>query len=175
MRYLSIQETSMNEIDLHKLSSVVDYLLNQEDFSRTVERLKGELDQSTETFVWETIDLDTIPHELPAGIKSGWIFHLRRDVPSGSHYHPNSVQHMVLVGGQGTSNVGGERRPIIHFTSPESSFTEKWIIIDKGVPHEFTPEREDMTVISFHTCAASELEEIESETGGSRLYEGSDA
>jgi len=165
----------MNEIDLQKLSSAVSYLLNQESFSRTIMHLKGALTQSTEPFVWETIDLDTIPHELPASIKSCWIFHLRRDVPSGSHYHPNSVQHMVLVGGQGTSNVGGERRPIIHFKSPESSFTDKWIIIDKGVPHEFTPEREDMTVISFHTCDASELEEIESETGGSRLYEGADA
>jgi hypothetical protein len=82
---------------------------------------------------------------------------------------------MVLVGGQGTSNVDGERRPIIHFSFPEFSFTDKWLIIDKGVSHEFTPEREDMTVISFHTCDASELEEIESETGGSRLYEGPDA
>ena len=82
---------------------------------------------------------------------------------------------MVLVGEQGTSNVGGERRPIIHFTSPESSFADKWLIIEKGVPHEFTPEREDMTVISFHTCDKSELEEVESETGGSRLYEGPDA
>ena len=28
-----------------------------------------------------------------------------------------------------------------------------------------------MTVVSFHTCAARELEEIECETGSARFYE----
>ena len=44
--------------------------------------------------------------------------------------------------------------------------------IGEGVPHEFFPEGEDMVVVSFHTCAAHELEEVACETGESRLYEG---
>ena len=161
--------------DVQKLSSAVEYLLDQQSFSNTVERLKGELAESAETFVWATVELDSIPRELPAGIRSCWIFHLRKDVPSGAHYHPNSVQHMVLVSGQGTSNVGGIRRAMNPFTSPDHSHADKWLIIGEGIPHEFTPKREDMTVVSFHTCDASELEEIECETGGTRLYEGPDS
>jgi mannose-6-phosphate isomerase-like protein (cupin superfamily) len=166
---------TMDETDLRKLNSAVEFLVEGESFSSAVERLKAELVQSTETFVWATVDLTSIPCELPEGIKSCWIFYLRKDMPSGRHYHPNSVQHMVVVEGQGTSNIGGERRVLVPFRTPGRSLADKWLIIGQGVPHEFIPEREDMTVVSFHTCAASELEEIECKTGGSRLYEGPDA
>jgi len=165
----------VDQTGLQKLNSAIDYLLDQESFSRLVERLKGELAHSTETFVWATIDLGSIPCEMPPTIKSCWIFCLRRDVPSGSHYHPNSIQHMVLISGQGTSNIDGEQRPMLPFTSPEHSLADKCLVIGQGVPHEFIPEGDDMIVVSFHTCGASELEEINCETGGTRLYERPDA
>lgn len=165
----------MKESDLQKLNTAVEYLLRQESFSTTVKRLKGELAGSKETFVWSTIELDSIPCELPVDIKSCWIFHLRKDIPSGSHYHPNSVQHMVVVTGRGKSIVDGTRRTMVPFASSEHSLTDKWYVIGQDVPHEFVPEREDMTVVSFHTCDASELEEIACESDGKRLYEGHDA
>jgi hypothetical protein len=170
-----MQESPMNEADLQKLDKAVAHLLRQESFPTTIERLKIELAESKEAFVWSTVALDAIPCELPAGIKSCWIFHLRKDVPSGCYLHPNSVQHMVMVTGQGLSIVGGMRRTMASFASSEKSLADKWYVIEQGVPHEFIPERVDMTVVSFHTCEASELEEIACETGGKRLYEGPDA
>ena len=165
----------MNAADLQKLDTAVAYLLRQESFATTVERLKRALAESKETFVWSTVALDAIRCELPADIKSCWIFHLRKDVPSGCHFHPNSVQHMVMVTGQGLSIVGGKRRTMVSFASSENSLADKWYVIGQDVPHEFIPERVDMTVVSFHTCGANALEEIACETGGKRLYEGSDA
>ncbi|MEO1209940.1 MAG: hypothetical protein AAFX78_10400 [Cyanobacteria bacterium J06638_20] len=165
----------MNESDLQKLSMAVEYLLQQDAFSRTIERLQQDLAHSKETFVWSTVELDAIPTVLPASIKSGWIFHLRQDVPSGAHYHPNSIQHMIMVSGTGTSVVGDTRKQMIPLAAPDYSLADKWYVIDQNVPHEFFPEGENMTVISFHTCFANELEEIACETGGKRLYEGSNA
>lgn len=165
----------MDQSGLRKLSAAVEYLLTQESFLCTVKRLKDDLAHSTEPFVWATVDLDSIPCEMPAVIRSCWIFCLRRDVPSGSHNHPNSVQHMVLIGGQGMSNIDGKRRPMVPFTSSEHSLAEKCLIIGQDVPHEFMPERDDMIVVSFHTCAERELEEIDCETGGARFYERPDA
>jgi len=165
----------MNETELQKLDTAVAYLLRQEFFATTLERLKRELAASKETFVWSTVALDAIRCELPAGIKSCWIFHLRKDVPSGCHFHPNSVQHMVMVAGQGLSIVGGTRRTMVPFAAPENSLADKWYVIGKDVPHEFIPEQVDMTVVSFHTCEASALEEIACATGGKRLYEGPEA
>lgn len=162
----------MDQNGLRKLSSAVEYLLSQESFSSAVGLLRQELARSTATFVWATVDIDSIPVDLPEGIKSGWIFHLRKDIPSGAHYHPNSVQHMVLVAGQGASNVAGELKPMVAFTSPSASLADKWLIIGEGVAHEFIPRCEDMTVVSFHTCDADELEEVECATGGARRYEG---
>src|SRR5262249_25148973 len=117
------------------------------------------------------VALDTISVALPAPIKSCWIFLLKRDVPSGCHYHPNSVQHMVALNGRGRSKVGGVECTMISFGSARHSIEEKWHVIGQGVPHEFFPEGEDMAVVSFHTCAANELEEIATGSGARRIYE----
>ena len=161
----------MDLIDLEKLHAAVGWLLGQESFSRTIERLRLELNKSQEPFVWAAVALDTIAVALPASIKSCWIFLLKRDVPSGSHYHPNSVQHMVVVNGCGRSIVGGVECTMIPFASSRHSIQEKWFVIGEGVPHEFFPEGEDMAVVSFHTCVAEELEEISSGSGTRRVYE----
>ena len=157
--------------DLEKLHAAVDWLQRQESFSKAVERLRVELRGSREPFVWTTVAMDTISVALPATIKSCWIFLLRRDVPSGSHYHPNSVQHMIVLNGHGRSNVGGVERTMIPFASTRHSIEEKWYVIGEGIPHEFFPEGEHMTVVSFHTCAVAELEEIASGSGARRIYE----
>jgi hypothetical protein len=157
--------------DLEKLHAAVEWLLRQESFSTSVERLRVELSGSQEPFVWTSFALDTIRVALPAPIKSCWTFLLKRDVPSRSHYHPNSVQHMVALNGHGRSNVGGVERTMIPFRSARHSIEEKWHVIGEGIRHEFFPGGEDMTVISFHTCAAAELEEIASGSGVRRIYE----
>jgi mannose-6-phosphate isomerase-like protein (cupin superfamily) len=164
----------VNLNDLKKLHAAVESLLRQESFSKAVECLRLELSGSAEPFVWSTVDLGTLGVALPASIKSGWIFLLRSDAPSGCHYHPNSVQHMVALNGQGRSKVGSLERPMIPFGSDRHSIEEKWYVIGEGVPHEFFPEGEDMTVVSFHTCEPSELEEIAWGSGTSRKYESSD-
>jgi mannose-6-phosphate isomerase-like protein (cupin superfamily) len=161
----------MDLSDLEKLHAAVGWLLRQESFSKAVEHLRVELNGSHEPFVWTTVAADTIRVPLPAPIKSCWVFLLKRDVPSGSHYHPNSVQHMVALNGRGRSNVGGVERTLIPFGSARHAIEDKWHVIGEGVPHEFFPEGEDMTVVSFHTCAAAELEEIASGSGARRIYE----
>src|SRR5262245_3005739 len=163
-------ERKVDLSDLEKLHAAVEWLLRQESFSRAVERLRVELGGSQEPFVWTTVALDAISVALPAPIKSCWIFLLKRDVPSGSHYHPNSVQHMIALNGHGRSIVGGVERTMIPFGSACHSIEEKWYIIGEGIPHEFFPEGEDVAVVSFHTCAAAELEETASGSRQRRVY-----
>ena len=162
----------MNVDYLEKLNTAVEFLIKQQTVVKTIERLNEEIDHSPEPFVWSVIDLSSIPHRLPETIKSGWIFVLKKDVSSGCHYHPNSIQHMTTIKGQGMSKVGGEYKPLVQFGSPDESVANQWVVIEKNLPHEFFPEGENMVVVSFHTCEASELEEIGCETGEKRLYEG---
>jgi mannose-6-phosphate isomerase-like protein (cupin superfamily) len=159
-------------VDLTKLTNAVESLVNQNTFAANVSQLNKELSHSSQPFVWSVIDLNSIGSELPDEIKSCWIFVLKKDVPSGCHYHPNSIQHMVMIKGQGTSEVGGERKKVLQFGSSNTSVEDVWYVIDEGVPHEFFPEEENMTVVSFHTCEATQLEEVACDTGQKRLYEG---
>lgn len=154
--------TLMNTNDLEKLNAAVEFLIGQKTVLESMEQLDEEADRSQEPFVWSVIELDSIARPLPDTIKSCWIFVLKKNVPSGCHYHPNSIQHMVTIKGQGRQQIGGQSKRMVPF---------EWLIIDKNVPHEFFPEDENMVVISFHTCEANELEEIGCDTGDKRLYE----
>lgn len=161
----------MSANDLVKLNTAVEFLVNRKAFLEAIEQLSEEINHSQEPFVWSVIDLNSIDRELPENIRSCWIFVLKRDVSSGCHYHPNSIQHMVTIKGQGMSKVAGEYKRMVRFGSFNDSLANIWHVIGTGVPHEFFPEEEDMVVVSFHTCEASELEEVACETGEKRVYE----
>jgi hypothetical protein len=57
------------------------------------------------------------------------------------------------------------------FGEPGSSLDDVWYVIPEGMPHEFFPTEQDMVVLSFHTCASDELEEISCNSGTTRNYE----
>ena len=156
---------------LQQLNNAVAELITRPAIVSTIDRLKNELPHSEEPFVWSTIDLESITTPLPDDIKSGWIFVLKKDVGSGCHYHPNSIQHMVMTEGEGTSKVGAISRKMNRFDEQGHALDETWYVIPEGVPHEFFPAAQDVVVFSFHTCHANELEEVSCDSGAVRNYE----
>ena len=156
---------------LRQLNDAVADLVTRPAIRGVVDTLKEQLQHTSGPFVWSTIDLKSVTTPLPADIKSGWIFVLKKDVPSGCHYHPNSVQHMVMIEGQGTSKVGTNAGRMNLFDAQGYALDENWYVIPAGVPHEFFPEGRDVVVMSFHTCDTDELEEIRCDSGASRNYE----
>jgi len=155
---------------LQQLNDAVAELVTRPAIRGVVDTLKVELQHTSEPFVWSTIDLKSVTTTLPDEIKSAWIFVLKKDVPSGCHYHPNSIQHMVMVEGAGTSKVGAVAGRMKLFEAQGSALEESWYVIPEGVPHEFFPQGKDIVVMSFHTCDSDELEEISCDSGASRNY-----
>lgn len=157
---------------LPQLNDAVAQLIARPEIHSLVKSLKQQLPQTSEPFVWSAIDLQSITStRLPDSIRSCWIFVLKKDVPSGCHYHPNSIQHMVMVEGEGTSKIGSDSRQMKLFGAPDSSLEDVWYVIPEGMPHEFFPKGQDVVVLSFHTCATDELEEISCDSGALRYYE----
>jgi oxalate decarboxylase/phosphoglucose isomerase-like protein (cupin superfamily) len=103
----------MNADYLQNLNDAVEQIERQKTFSEIVEGLKKELNYSEEPFVWSVLDLGSVNCALPERIKSGWVFVLKRDILSGRHYHPNSVQHMVMIEGRGQSCVENVRKEMV--------------------------------------------------------------
>lgn len=155
---------------LPQLNEAVAQLIARPEIHSLVDSLKTQLPQTSEPFVWSTIDLQSITAPLPDSIRSGWIFVLKKDMPSGCHYHPNSIQHMVMVEGEGTSKIGPDSRPMKLFGDPDSLLEDVWYVIPEGTPHEFFPNGQDVVVLSFHTCTSDELEEISCDSGATRNY-----
>lgn len=161
----------LQHANLSQLTDAVHMLLGQPDIIETVDRLKKDVRICEGPFVWSVINPRVeILQWLPSHIKSVWIFVLKKDTRSICHFHPNSIQHMVLVEGRGSSEIGGIRRAMRRYDS-SPVLEDVWTIIDKNVPHEFFPEETNMVVLSFHTCIAENLIEIECVTGRQRRYE----
>jgi hypothetical protein len=156
---------------LPQLSDAVAELIRRPAIYRLIDNLKQQLPQTSEPFVWSTIDRESITAQLPDAIRSCWIFVLKKDVPSGCHFHPNSIQHMVMIEGEGSSKVGVSSGQMKRFGEPDCSLDDIWYVIPEGTPHEFFPGGRDMVVVSFHTCASDELEEISCDSGATRNYE----
>ena len=155
---------------LSQLNEAVAQLVGRREVHGVIDDLKQQLPHTSEPFVWTTIDLQSVTAPLPDTIKSGWIFVLKKDVSSGCHYHPNSIQNMAMIEGEGTSRVGGDSREMKRFADPDSSLENIWYVIPEGTPHEFFPAEKDMVVVSFHTSASDELEEVSCESGATRTY-----
>ena len=156
---------------LPQLHEAVAQLIARPETHSLVDSLKKQLPQTSEPFVWSAIDLQSIQTRLPDSIRSCWIFVLQKDVASGCHYHPNSIQHMVMVEGEGSSKVGPDSREMKLFGDPDSSLDDVWYVIPEGMPHEFFPKGQDVVVLSFHTCTSDELEEISCDSGTTRNYD----
>ncbi|HEU4433839.1 MAG TPA: cupin domain-containing protein [Pyrinomonadaceae bacterium] len=155
---------------LRLLNDAVAEVVARPSIHRVIDDLKTQLQHTPEPFVWSTIDLQSLQSPLPDDIRSGWIFVLKKHVSSGCHYHPNSVQRMVMIEGEGTSKVGTVSGEMKQF-GEESPLDETWYVIPEGVPHEFFPRDRDMVVVSFHTCESDQLEEINCDSGATRNYE----
>lgn len=156
---------------LTQLDEAVAQLITRPETSSIVDTLKNELQHTVEPFVWSPIDLNSVAAALPDTIRSCWIFVLKKDVPSGCHFHPNSIQHMVMIEGEGTSRIGASSGYMKRRGEPDCSLDDVWYVIPEGVPHEFFPKERDMVVVSFHTCASDELEEVSCDSGATRNYE----
>lgn len=156
---------------LPQLHEAVAQLIARPETHSLVDSLKKQLPQTSEPFVWSAIDLQSITAQLPDSIRSCWIFVLKKDLASGCHYHPNSIQHMVMVEGEGSSKVGPDSREMKLFGDPDSSLDDVWYVIPEGMPHEFFPKGQDVVVLSFHTCTSDELEEISCDSGATRNYD----
>ena len=150
------------------LDDAVANLVTRADVIETIGRLKSELQASTEPFVWATIALQNVA-DVPAEIRSAWIFALRAERWSGEHYHPNSVQRMVVIEGHGRSRIGSTIGEMVALG--DGSLGDAWVVIAPGVPHEFYPEKDDMIVMSFHTATAEELLEVSEGGAWIRHYE----
>jgi uncharacterized protein YjlB len=150
------------------LDDAVANLVTRADVIETIGRLKSELRASTEPFVWATIALQNVV-DVPAEIRSAWIFALRAERWSGEHYHPNSVQRMVVIEGHGRSRIGSTIGEMVALG--DGSLGDAWVVIAPGVPHEFYPEKDDMIVMSFHTATAEELLEVSEGGAWIRHYE----
>lgn len=87
-----------------------------------------------------------------------------------AHYHPNSVQHMAVISGSGYVEIGGRRSELRPFTPGDLN---AWHVIGQNVSHELFPAEDDVVVLSFHTAAAADLIEIQTECARQRVYESS--
>jgi hypothetical protein len=124
------------------------------------ERVEGILARDPDAIeAWEPVPLETYGRELPAEIRSSWVFILRAGTASGAERHPNSVQRMATWSGGGDFRVHDGRRWKSHRlkTDPDAKLEERWLSIPPMTWHQGVVGAENWVVVSFHTVPAAEL------------------
>jgi len=125
-----------------------------------VSRVEQKLIQQPDAVMaWEPIPLGLYGKELPALIRSSWVFILRAQATTGAERHPNSHQRMVSYRGSGDFQVwSGERwNTNLLVSDCEAPLENRWISIPPYTWHQAVVPNNDWVVVSFHTAAQDEL------------------
>ena len=149
-------ETQMLEC----LDSLVQQAPVRRELDAIADRLKASLAAGRSAdLVYQPIDLSLYGATLPPGIRSSWVFALRRNTVSGAERHPDSIQRMMSYRGSGDlQTMPAERWISNHLVSdPDAPLKDRWISIPEGVWHQGVMGNEDWLVVSFHTAAAEDL------------------
>ena len=143
-----------------------------ETLDRIGDELLGELagDPDGPKSTFRAIPLD-LYGELPTGIRSAWLFALRKGFAHPPEYHPNSIQRMFALNRTGRFEVWDGAQWITHTLHPGDA----GLSIPVDTWHRSPALDEDWVVASFHTAEADELIEIvgdpaSGEVDSSRVY-----
>jgi hypothetical protein len=125
-----------------------------------VQRVRANLSGKPDAVMaWEPIPLEVFGN-LPAEIKSSWVFVLRAGTNTGPERHPNSHQRMTSFAGGGDLQTGelDVWKSNILTSHPAAPLQERWVSIPPNVWHQpVVPNESDWVVVSFHTAPAEEL------------------
>jgi mannose-6-phosphate isomerase-like protein (cupin superfamily) len=143
---------------IERLAALVDGWRPLTEVQSIERELTVGLQRSREPFLGRPLPEALVAGLMPVGIESAWIFVLKPGIRAAPHLHPNSVQYMAIIGGEGSYFIG-ERRGILTPFDPASP-SEAILVIPKSTPHAFEPGREPLVVLSFHTVSAVELIEV---------------
>lgn len=127
------------------------------------DRLLADLDADPAApMTWEPVPLD-VYGALPAGIRSSWVFALRRQTSTGAERHPNSHQRVMSLRESAdlrtwqSRDGHGEWRSNVLTSDPDAPLEARWLSIPIDVWHEPIMGDAHWTVVSFHTVEAQEL------------------
>ena len=111
---------------------------------------------------WEAVPLELYGEPLPGGVRSSWMFALRRDVTTGAERHPHSRQRMVSWKGRGDFQVheGPGWRSHALVSDRQAPFDNRWLSIPPETWHQGIVGPEDWLIVSFHTVPPEELVEV---------------
>jgi hypothetical protein len=124
----------------------------------TLARVVEQLGTSSEVMAWDVIPLETFGRDLPAAIRSCWIFVIRPGAKTSAERHPNSHQRSLSLTGSGTFEVREDADWEQHtLVSDATSDDQSWVTIPPSTWHRLSVGSAPWGMVSFHTVPAAEL------------------
>jgi hypothetical protein len=146
----------LEELDRRLGASEVQSILDD-----VTARLERRLDRDKDTpSAYEPIPLEVYGPHPPGGVRSSWIFALRRGRTSVAERHPNSRQRMTSYRNEGDVQTFEDGRWVSHSLAGRASapLGERWLSIPPNVWHRVrVAEPAHWSVVSFHTVDVEEL------------------
>ncbi len=150
--------------EARKILEALDRLLHraalQKEINARARRVERKLAADPDAqLAWETLPLGWFGKRLPGGIRSAWVFVLRKRTNTGAERHPNSLQRTFSWSGRGNlqrlSHAGWHSHQVV--SDPRASLEKRWLSIPQGTWHRPIVCRQNWVVVSFHTARARAL------------------
>jgi len=144
---------------LERLDGVLHSAGVREALDQIAARVERRLHEDAAALLaWEPVPLTLYKGQLPAGIRSSWVFVLRAGTTSGAERHPNSIQRMTSWRGDGDMHIwDGGWRPSGLTPDAAAALESRWVSIPLKVWHKPVMGAENWVVVSFHTASDTEL------------------
>jgi hypothetical protein len=118
--------------------------------------IEGLAADPTKPQAWLPLDIDSFSSQLPAEIRSSWIFVLRSGGVFGSERHPNSHQRTVAIRGAALFEVF-DGKTWQQFPLDGTNRNGRCVSIPPQTWHRIRIGPQDFVSLSFHTVPAAEL------------------
>jgi hypothetical protein len=147
-----------------RLLQLLDTLVRRESARAVIDpivaRVEGKLAADPgAVMAWEPVPLAAYGADLPAAIRSSWVFILRAGLATGAERHPNSHQRMMSYRGAGDLPTGLDpewhSHPLV--SDPAAPLERRWVSIPPNTWHQAVVPAENWVVVSFHTVPEDEL------------------
>jgi len=137
-----------------KLLEILDDILRDSSSAAAIDSIvkRGEqklVQRLDAVMAWEPVPLDLYRNEVPAEIRSSWVFILRSNATTGAERHPNSHQRMMSYRGSGDFQVMSGDRWESNFlvSDPGTPLQSRWISIPPDTWHQAVVPGQNWVVV----------------------------
>jgi len=143
-----------------KLLQILDDRVRRTDLTLQIRQVKQQLEDDPSILAGTVpLSLKIFGEDLPKMIRSARLFSLRAQTEFKTERHPNSLQRVVSLEGDGEIEVKDSSNPLVLslVSGANLELSKRWASVERNIWHQPRAGNSDWVVLTFHEATEKEL------------------